>query len=157
MSYKINKNLSKFNNKIIYDRTILNYIGIQNYKNLQEIFPNLYENLINNQIYYYYTQEKLVILELSRTIDPIEIKKQIIATIVGDKNLVVNGIIKNLVKNKPDNIKTTENTNDIWIFVFVILIFILGIIYVLYILDIFTYIFSKSCDSNSCVKNFNIN
>lgn len=150
----IKKNLSIYNGKYIYDKTILKYIGMEIYSILMDMDKNLYEDLINYKIEY--TQKKLDIIDLNLT--SIEIKTQIIAIILKDNSINVNITIKNFVNDNNNNnkIEIKTNSTDIYIDIFISLLFILSIIYVLYILGIINYIFKKNCTTEACIKNFTV-
>jgi len=159
--FKITKHISLYNNISISDKTILNHIGKNAYCILYLKDKNLYDNLIDcdNIINNNYQLE----LDITDTnLSSLEIKTQIIYKILDsskllDKNINLNSTIENLVGEYHQEETKDEYMYDIYIFIIICIIFIGGIIYVLYILGFINFIFRKSCTSDACVKNFSIN
>ena len=152
MSYTvIKKHISTYNNINISDKTILQHIGETAYCILYFKDKSLYEDLVTCDTEHNYQLELDII---DTNLSSKDIKLQILGKICKDKNIKINSTIDNIIKDSKYLVITNENNYNVYLFIFISLLFIISIICVLYVLGFFNYIFKKQCTSEECIKSF---
>lgn len=132
MKHKIQKNVSLYNGKKIYDFTIMKYVGIKTYCTLQKYAPDLYNDYLEclDEYKESFFQLDCDILDINLT--PLEIKTQLVGLMVDDSDKY-SPFVKKLKNSSygPEEYPQSGLMNEILfiIFVFLFMFFIAFIIY----------------------------
>lgn len=145
MSLKIQKNVSLYNGKKIYDFTIMKYVGIKTYCTLQKYAPDLYNDYLECSSEYKESFSELDCDILDINLTSLEIKTQLVGLMANNSNDNYSPFVKNLKNSSygPEEYPQSSLINEI-LFIILIFIFMFLIAFIIYYIGLWNAIISPN-------------